>query len=123
MSVLVARFSNGQVVKISNSRAAPKFCGLIEYEHYGCVEQQKWHSSSRAVVLSRINECAAFLLKKFKRDVEIKHYEIVDLVPATAEETMAYRAEMKELNEKFRRKPIPRKTAKIVAFPSKARTA
>jgi len=123
MSVLVAKFSNGTVVKISNSRAAPKFCGLLEYDLYGRREHQKWESSSRHVVVRRMNDCASFLLQKFKKDVEIKHYEIVDLKPATAEETMEYRAEMNSLNAMFRSPRQRKKSAKVLAFPTKVRSA
>ena len=115
MSVLVAKFSNGVVSKISNNRSAPAYCGLLQWELYGRVEKQEWYSRARHVVVCNMNDYAAYLMKKFKRDFEIRHYEIVDLVPATAEETMAYKAEMSELNAMFKRKPAKAKD-NIVPF-------
>lgn len=105
MTVLIAKFSNGVVSKISNNRSAPAYCGLLQWELYGRIEQQEWHSRARPVIVGNMNDYAAYLMKKFKRDFEIRHYEIVDLVPATAEETMAYKAEVSERNAMFKHKP------------------
>lgn len=115
MSVLIAKFSNGVVSKISNNRSAPAYCGLLQWELYGRVEKQEWYSRTRAVVVGNMNDYAAYLMKKFMRDFEIRHYEIVDLVPATAEETMAYKAEMSERNAMFNRKPTKAKN-NVVPF-------